>query len=81
MVSAMFVLFLVDRSHRTDDRFLVWKVRLFAIGATLGLAGIFLDVKALVWAAIGVLVVGFFLRFMPPAPRSDADVGPPESTE
>jgi len=66
------VLFFADRSNRTDDRYLVWKVRMFAIGATLGLAGMFLDQKWLVWAAIVVLVVGFFLRFLPPASSSEA---------
>lgn len=31
----------------------------------MGLAGIFLEMRGLIWAAIGVLVVGFLLRFLP----------------
>ena len=57
-------LFGVDRAERKDDPFLTWKVRIFAIGATLGLAGIFLEQNLLVWGAIGVLVLGFGLRFL-----------------
>jgi hypothetical protein len=69
------MVFRADRGHRGADPYLTWKVRLFAIGATLGLAGIFLDIKALVWAAIAVLVAGFLLRFFPasdPEPEDDA---------
>lgn len=56
-------LFRFDRSDRKNDALLVWKVRLFAAGAAMGLAGIFLDQRYLIWGAIGILVVGFALRF------------------
>lgn len=71
------MVFRADRGHKGADPYLTWKVRLFAIGATLGLAGIVLDITALVWAAIAVLVVGFLLRFFPVfGSRSDHDAGP-----
>ncbi len=54
---------MVFRARRGRDHYLTWKVRLFAIGATLGLAGMFLEIRELIWAAIVVLVVGFLLRF------------------
>jgi hypothetical protein len=65
----------VDRSRRGGDPYLKWKVRLFAVGATLGLAGIFLDIRGLIWAAIVVLVVGFLVRFLPHASGDGQDPG------
>jgi membrane protein implicated in regulation of membrane protease activity len=75
------MLFLVSRSTKRDDHFLFWKVRLFAIGATLGLAGIFLDLPLLVWAAIAVLVIGFLMRFVPRPSRRASESGPNERTD
>jgi hypothetical protein len=53
------------RGGRPDPPFLVWKVRIFSVGAGLGLGGIFLDQALLIWAAIGVLGIGVLLRFLP----------------
>ncbi len=43
---------------------LAWRVRLFAIGAGLGIGGIALENRWLIWAAILVLGGGFALRFL-----------------
>lgn len=48
-----------------DDSLVVWKIRLFALGAALALAGMALTLPWLVWAGIGALVVGLLLRFIP----------------
>ena len=55
------------RPRRTGraSRWMEWKVRLFVTGAVLGLAGMFLDQKALVWAALGVLAIGVGMRLLP----------------
>lgn len=51
-----------ERSDR-EDPLVVWKVRIFALGAALALAGIALDNPWTVWAGIAVLGVGLALRF------------------
>jgi len=43
----------------------VWKVRLFALGAALAVAGMALTVRWLVWAGIAALAVGMALRLLP----------------
>ncbi len=48
------------------DALLVWKVRLFVLGAVLALAGIAFDTSWLVWTGIAVLGVGMVLRFVIP---------------
>jgi hypothetical protein len=58
-------------SARPDTRLLEWKVGLFASGAVLALAGMYLDLRWMVGLAIGVLVAGFALRFTP-RPNEDA---------
>lgn len=40
-------------------------MRIFAVGAVLGLAGIYLDERWMTGAAIGVLALGLGLRFLP----------------
>ena len=68
---------LLDRRRRAG-RFLEWKVRIFATGAVLGLAGIFLDEEWLRIAAIAVLAAGVLLRFLPaekPAAEEAEDLG------
>ena len=40
----------------------MWRVRLFAVGAGLGLGGVFLDQPLLIWAALVVLGAGMLLR-------------------
>lgn len=54
----------MDRSKRAG-RFLEWKVRFFAVGATLALGGMYLDKQWLVGVAILVLAAGMALRFLP----------------
>lgn len=54
----------LDRGRRAG-RYLEWKVRIFAAGAVLGLAGIFLDEAWMRFGAIGVLAAGMLLRFLP----------------
>lgn len=49
-----------------NDAFVVWKVRLFGLGAALALPGIAFGNAWVVWAGIGVLVVGAVLRFLVP---------------
>ena len=48
-----------------EDRFLVWKISLFAIGAGTGFAGMALSRSWLVWVALAVLAVAMALRFLP----------------
>ena len=55
---------LLDR-RRKVGRYLEWKVRLFAVGAVLGLAGIYTDQRWMTAAAIGVLALGMGFRFLP----------------
>jgi hypothetical protein len=51
-----------DRSGNKADH-LQWRVALFAAGAAMGLGGMFLDSRPVIWAAIGILGIGFLLRF------------------
>lgn len=53
------------RGRRRAGRFLEWKVRLFGAGAALAVAGMALENRWIVGAAIVVLVAGFLLRFLP----------------
>jgi hypothetical protein len=56
----------MDRERRASRYpWLEWKVRLFAIGAALALGGMILLVDWLVTVGIGVLTVGFVIRFLP----------------
>ena len=55
----------VDRRRGRPVRHLAWRVRLMGVGAVLGLAGIYFDASWMLNAAIGVLLVGFALRFLP----------------
>jgi hypothetical protein len=56
--------FRLDRSRKAG-RWLEWKVRIFSVGAVLALVGIYLDERWMTGAAIGVLLLGFVLRFLP----------------
>lgn len=69
-------LFRPSRERRGPDRFVWWKVASFAVGAALGLAGIFMHVDGLVLAAVVVLAVGVGLRLL--AGRGDEEEPPPE---
>lgn len=53
-----------------DDRFLMWKIRLFVVGAGLAFAGMALDKAWPVWAGTAALVTALALRFWP---RPDDD--------
>ncbi len=53
-----------DRSRRAG-RYLEWKVRLFTLGAVLAVVGMAMNQSWMTWAAIGVLIVGMMLRFLP----------------
>jgi len=57
---------------RQAGPFLEWKVRIFVTGAVLGLAGIFLDERWMVGAAIVVLVLGMAIRFLSHGPDGGA---------
>ena len=50
---------------------LEWRVRLLAAGATLGVAGIYVDRAWLRWIGIALLAAGVTLRFAP----ADRDAG------
>ena len=59
-------MFRASRSQRAeDDRYVLWKVRLFALGAALALAGMALTIRWLVWAGIAALAAGLALRLLP----------------
>jgi len=70
-----------DRSRRAG-RYLEWKVRLFTLGAVLAVVGMAMNQSWMTWTAIGVLVVGMMLRFLPGGrvvdPEDDAEPGPDE---
>lgn len=54
--------FRASRERRGPDPHLNIKIAIFVIGAALGLAGIALNQRWFVYAAIGVLAVGVILR-------------------
>lgn len=54
----------IDRSPRDEDPWLNFKVGAFVAGAALAAAGIYFQVRWLIWVAIGVLFLGFGARFM-----------------
>ncbi len=59
-------MFRASRSQRVEnDRYVLWKVRLFALGAALALAGMAWTVRWLVWAGIAALAAGLALRLLP----------------
>ncbi len=57
-------MFRLDRDRRAGDH-LTWKVRIFTVGAVLAMAGIYFEERWMTGAAIGVLLAGFGLRFLP----------------
>jgi len=59
------VLILLDRRRGREVGHLDWRVRLFAAGAVLALVGMYFRARWIIWIAIGVLLAGFFLRFLP----------------
>lgn len=55
---------LLDRDRKAG-RYLEWKVRLFSVAAVLALVGIYLESGWMTGAAMGILLVGLMLRFLP----------------
>ncbi len=45
--------------RRDDDALVLWKVRIFAVGAVLALGGMALEQSWFSWAGLGVLAGGF----------------------
>lgn len=67
------MIFLLDR-RRHAGPYLEWKVRIFAVAAVLGLAGIYFDERWLTGGAILILFGGLALRFLPTGePSSDEE--------
>ena len=58
-------MFRPDRSSARGVERLGWRLRLFAVGAVLGCAGIYLDASWPIYAAIVFLVAGMLVRFVP----------------
>lgn len=48
-----------------SDAHLVWRARILGLGAVLALAGMATEREWLVNVAIGILILGFGLRFLP----------------
>lgn len=48
-----------------EDRFLAWKIGLFAVGAAAAFAGIAASLSWLVWVGIAILLAAMILRFLP----------------
>lgn len=55
-----------DRTPRKKDPWLAFKVGAFSAGAVLAMAGIYFNERWLIWASIGVLLLGFGARFLSP---------------
>lgn len=63
----------IRRSRKKADRFVEWKVGFFFLGAALWIAGAILGLRWLSWGAIGVLLVGLLLRFVPEQQSREPD--------
>lgn len=61
-----------DRSRRAG-RYLEWKVRLFTLGAVLAVVGMALNQTWMTGGAIGVLVAGMMLRFLPDGVEAEGE--------
>lgn len=61
----------IDRSPDRPVRHLVWRARLLALGAILGLTGMATERDWIINVAIAVLVGGFALRYWPSDEGSD----------
>jgi hypothetical protein len=63
---------------RGPVRHLVWRIRLFGVGAILAVVGIAAEQAWLIDVAIVVLVIGVVLRFVPePRETGGGDTSPP----
>jgi len=45
---------------------LEWRVRIFVVASVLALAGMALAWRWMIWVAVGLLLVGFVMRWIPP---------------
>lgn len=68
----------VRRSGGTP-RHLIWRVRLLGLGAVLALTGMGTGLDWLINVSIGVLILGFGLRFVP-MPADEGDAPGPDRT-
>lgn len=68
-------LFRPSREKRGPDPYLDWKIGLFMVGGAAGVTGMALEKSWLVGVAIGLLAIGFVLRFLP---RPDGDTTEPD---
>jgi hypothetical protein len=66
----------MDRRPRSR-RFLVWKTRIFAVGAVIALVGMYLNNLYVTGTALALLLVGVALRFVP-EPRAPESEEPPQ---
>ena len=55
----------VSRRRSPSPQHLEWRIRLFGVGAILGIAGMAAELSWMIWIALAVLMVGFCLRFLP----------------
>ena len=65
----MIDLFRPSREARGEDPWLNAKVAIFCIGAVIALIGVATNTSWVITVAIGVLIVGFLMRFL--RPRGD----------
>jgi hypothetical protein len=68
----------MDRKPRSR-RFLVWKTRIFAVGAVIALVGMYLNNPYVTGAALVLLLVGVALRLVPERKVSPGESEPGES--
>ena len=71
-------MFRLDRSQEAGD-YLVWKVRIFTVGAVLAMVGMYREESWMTGAAILVLLLGFGVRFLPGVSGPDEGEGPDEA--
>ena len=60
-----------DRAKGREGKHLKWRIRLFVTGAVAAALGMYYDRRVLIWTAIAVLAVGFFLRYLPSERTND----------
>jgi hypothetical protein len=63
----------VSRRRGSSTSHLEWRIRLFGVGAIVGMAGIFAEIRWMIWIALAVLAVGFLLRFAGDRGAPDSD--------
>jgi hypothetical protein len=59
--------------RRGSQAHLEWRIRIFGVGAILGIAGMIAEMRWMIWIALGVLMVGFLLRFLPGSDETGGD--------